>query len=1235
KSALAGLLNQTGTAKLTDSSVGNVINKAGFTLTNNALNGTLDNEGTADIEGSKVTGLTTNNKTLTVNKSALAELANQAGTAELTDSSVGNVTNTHGASLTATRDALASATNNGTMTLSNSTVSGDVTQKDGGLTLDNSTIQKTLTANGGLFTITGNSSKVGSLAGTANGTLNSTLTLTNAKDSYAGSMSGTGGLTLSDGQATLTGANSYTGTTTLDNGVLALAQKGSIDQSALVDIKDGARFDISGTDTGASVKDIGGTGDITLGNQTLTLTDAKPDTVYAGVISGAGGLTVAGGHETLTGNNSFNGDTTITAPAALTLNGSLAGALNNAGTTDIEGGHVAGLTTNSGTLTATGGTLAAIINKAGTAELTNSTATDISNEAGATFTATGGTLASATNSGTMTLGRGNIVTGNVTQNDGSLTLDGNQVDGTLAANGGTFNVTDAGSVVKSLSGNADGKLGGTLNLTNAADTYNGSLSGNGSLTLSNGHEVLTNQSALGGAVNVDNGTLEVTGPLAELTTGKGLKIGATGAGTLTLANGADLQSSGPIVFAKASPATGNGFNATLNVLDGGTLVAGDANGQAGLNAEEGSKARLVLNGGTLQNRQGSDLTSNLNTSIGSQGAVFDVQDQNKMTLGSGSTLADASDDADQLSNHLGDSNTLTKTGTGTFFFEGNGSDFTGPTDIEAGEMVVEGDLSHSAMAVRQNATLAGTGTVGTTAVDSGATLAPGHYEANNLGTLHVAGDLTMAKGSVLRIRGTSATTGQQLQETSGFNYNALTSDHVAVSGKATIQGGTLDLHVQNAGAGLTYGEAYRVLTATDGVTGHYDALNTNLAAEYAYLDPALAYTGNDVDIVLRRSIQGFGSVGGTRNQITTGNGLDHISQNDALADAMVQLTRTQAKQALDNLSGELHASIRTALIQDSFYMRNAVLNRLANVDCDYGRNGQSVYDLKTHEKNGACYSDHATMWGQAYGGLGHNSGDGNAALMHHNTAGFIMGADAPVRGSNWRVGGMLSYGHSQFNVARGRSSSGNSNNITVGGYAGTHWGRLNLRLGAAYSWNVINTRRHIAVGEYGGRVSSSYLGGTAQSFAELGYKLHGANSVFEPFMNVAYVNMQTNSYREHGNSAALHSRGTDSGVTFSTFGFRASTKVSIGKMVFMPHIMGAYRHGFGQLGSHMHEAFVSTGNSSDMDVGGVLLSSNAAIIDTGLTAKLTDRIDLDLSYIGQYGNQSTESGATGSFRMQF
>ncbi|OOL18311.1 hypothetical protein AL01_05790 [Bombella intestini] len=1027
-------------------------------------------------------------------------------------------------------------------------------------------------------------------------------------------------------------------------------------------------------------------------NNGVLAVDHSNDVTLGQAISGSGSVVQKGsGTTTLAGENSYSGDTNVQ-NGRLNLTGSLAGNLNNDATTTIDGGKVAGTTTNRGTLTtqkatlasvvnqsgtasltdstvshvtnaegaslnATGGTLADVANQGGTASLTGSTIGQVTNQGGTasltsstidqvtnqsgttsltdstvghvanaeggSLNATGGTLASVANSGSMTLGKDSHVTGDVSNDKGDLTLDGSQISQTLKAQGGQFNVTSNGAEIGSLAGAGNGIVNGTLNLTDAKDSYAGSLSGTGGLTLSGGHETLTNQSHLGGPVAVDNGTLALTGPTAHLTADSGVKIGAGEAGELTLSGGAAVQSHAPIVFAKAETAPANGFNAKLNVLDGSMLSAGDANGRPGLAAEEGSKAQLTLDGGTLQNQKGADLTSTVDTSIGSTGAVFDVQDQNHMTLGSAVHLTSDGNTG---------SHALTKTGTGTFTFAGDGSGFSGPTDIQSGLMVVEGNMAQSTMTVQHGGALAGNGHVGGVLVANGATLGAGNEK--NEGGLHINGDLTMAKGSVLFVRGDNEATGQKLTGPNGFTYSELKSDRILVSGKADIQGGTLDLQVKNP-AELHYGQAYHVLSANGGVNGRYDDLKTNIGQDYAYLAPRLVYQGDDVDVMLRRSLNGYDSVGRTRNEVTAGQGLNRIAENTELAQAMTVLTKDQARHALDNLSGELHASIRTGLIQDSFYIRNAALNRLAAADCDYGRNGQSFFDLKTHKKNGTCYSDHAIMWGQAYGGMGFNSGDGNAALTHHNTAGFVIGADAPINHSNWRVGGLLSYGHSQFDVQRGRSSSANSNNISIGAYAGTHWGRLNLRFGAIYSWNVINTHRHVAVGDYGGRLSSGYLGGTAQGFGELGYKFRGERSMFEPFMNVAYVNMQMNSYREHGNEAALRSHGTDQGVTFSTFGFRAATQMDVGKAVLMPHIMGGYRHGFGRMRSGLHEGFSVGSGGSSMDVAGVLLSSNAAVVEAGVAAKVTDRINVDLSYIGQYGTHSTESGATGSVNVSF
>src|SRR6185503_663179 len=95
----------------------------------------------------------------------------------------------------------------------------------------------------------------GAMVTSLNGVANShvtlgaqTLTLSNANDSYAGIIQGTGGLTLTAGTQTLTGTNTYTGTTTINGGTLALAGSGSIATSSRVDVANAAgTFDISAT----------------------------------------------------------------------------------------------------------------------------------------------------------------------------------------------------------------------------------------------------------------------------------------------------------------------------------------------------------------------------------------------------------------------------------------------------------------------------------------------------------------------------------------------------------------------------------------------------------------------------------------------------------------------------------------------------------------------------------------------------------------------------------------------------------------------------------------------------------------------------------------------------------------------------------------------------------------------------------------------------------------------------
>ncbi|WP_373994861.1 hypothetical protein, partial [Massilia sp. Root133] len=94
-----------------------------------------------------------------------------------------------------------------------------------------------------------------------------TLTLTNAGDTFAGSIYGSGGLTIAGGSETLTGTNTYTGATSIDQGgALALSGSGGIALSS--GVANNGVFDIAATNNGAQVSSLSGSGAVLLGGQT-------------------------------------------------------------------------------------------------------------------------------------------------------------------------------------------------------------------------------------------------------------------------------------------------------------------------------------------------------------------------------------------------------------------------------------------------------------------------------------------------------------------------------------------------------------------------------------------------------------------------------------------------------------------------------------------------------------------------------------------------------------------------------------------------------------------------------------------------------------------------------------------------------------------------------------------------------------------------------------------------------
>ncbi|MBR1274964.1 autotransporter domain-containing protein [Bradyrhizobium sp. AUGA SZCCT0283] len=559
-----------------------------------------------------------------------------------------------------------------------------------------------------------------------------------------------------------------------------------------------------------------------------------------------------------------------------------------------------------------------------------------------------------------------------------------------------------------------------------------------------------------------------------------------------------------------------------------------------------------------------------------------------------------------------------KAGPGALNLTGNSSAFTGTTTVDAGLLAVNGSLANSAVTVASGATLAGTGTVGTTTLNAGGTLSPGN---GGIGTLSVQGNLAMPAGShfAVDIDGSGA------------------SDRVAVSGAANITGATLDVSAQGARTGR-----YTIATTTGGLAGTFGSVTTTGFVS-AFVGITDAYDANNAYLDVLR-LRDFADAGLTRNQKAAAQGVQSLSGGNSLFagnplyDAVLALTTdVAARNAFDQVSGETRASVKTTLIEDSRFVRDAATNRIRAAFGTVGAShapamAYASLDPGTGASPAApATTEHFALWAQGFGSWGHTNSDGNAARLNRSTGGFLVGGDAPVF-DTWRLGMMAGYSRTSFNVNE-RASSGASDNYHLGLYAGTQWGDLGLRTGAAYTWHDISTARSVAFAGFSDSLKADYRAGTAQLFGELGYGIRAGGFGFEPFANLAHVNLDTNGFAETGGAAALRSAGASTGVTFTTLGLRASTDFMLGNsMDLSARSMLGWRRAFGDTTPLSHFALAG---GSPFTVAGVPIARDALLLDAGLDVAIAKNTTLGISYGGQFGNHAADQSIKGNLAVRF
>src|SRR6266511_913588 len=458
------------------------------------------------------------------------------------------------------------------------------------------------------------------------------------------------------------------------------------------------------------------------------------------------------------------------------------------------------------------------------------------------------------------------------------------------------------------------KLGGVVVFKN------NSTAGNATITNDGGATTFVDTSCVGSAtitainggfINyAQSGACPTPGPKPKIIVGQGSKIDISGLLISGITFGS-IEGFGTVFLGSKALTVGTN---NLSTGFGGVLAdGGDSGGTGGSLIKVGDGALILsgnntysggtaLNTGTLAVGSSTALgTGALTFASGTtlQAAANGLSLANAMTL-NGADTVDTQSNALMLSGTLSGSGSLTKIGGGTLILSGANT-YTGATNINAGILNVNGSLV-STVFVNSGATLMGNGPIGGLVVGAGGTVAPG----NSIGTMIVNGNVIFQPGSIYQVEANAA--GQ--------------SDKIVASGAATLTGGTVQVLAENqAYARQT---RYTILTANGGVGGTFANDTSNLA----FLTPTLSYDPNDVFVTLNRNDTTFASIAQTPNQRPVAAALDRSPLFSPLVQAVVNLTGASALRAFDALSGEIHGSVQTTIVDDSRYVRQAVLGRL-------------------------------------------------------------------------------------------------------------------------------------------------------------------------------------------------------------------------------------------------------------------------------------------------------------------
>lgn len=581
---------------------------------------------------------------------------------------------------------------------------------------------------------------------------------------------------------------------------------------------------------------------------------------------------------------------------------------------------------------------------------------------------------------------------------------------------------------------------------------------------------------------------------------------------------------------------------------------------------------------------------------------------------------------------------LTKFGTGTLTVgAGLTSAYSGATTVNAGAMVVDGSIvSSSGVTVNSGATLAGAGTVPTTTVASGGTLAPGNASAP-VGTLNVQGNLSLASGSTYLV-----------------NFYGNNASKTAVNGTANLNGTLL---AEAAGGPYALRTPYTVLTATTLVAGTFSSLTGSLGAT----TPRVSYNANNVFVTLDPNMLAtLQALSSSSNQQKIGTALDTAINGGATVPAgflsLYSLTGASLTNALAQLTGTTPGGGTTAGTGLMTSFLAMLLNPFSGApggnagSLDGGRGFAAEQEIspaataayaavtpKDRVAKPANAPQRWRLWGSGYGGTSRIGGD-NAVGTGDTTAssyGFAAGADYRVAADSL-VGFSLGGGGSSWSLGGGLGS-GRADVFQTGIYGSQYFGPAYVSGAVAYAWHSMTTDRTVT-GVGTEQLRASFKANSIGGRLESGYRFAA------PYVGITpYAALQAQTFRTPGYSESVVS-GTGTFPLSYSARQTTTTRTELGawfdKSMALSHeaalalrMRAAWAHD--RSNNPGISAAFQTLPGASFTVDGTRAPSNLALLSAGAEIRFTNNVSIGAKLDAEFAKGTRTYAGTGSVRYEW